>query len=233
MNTQKLNLHQKILKIADAARILQKNKAGYNFKYVPEEEIQAKITPIIDNLGVVLYCKTVPGTLKITPISYTKKKGKDDVTVNEVIVNSDVIYTWVNAENPEEQMEVPWVFVGQMEDASQAFGAGATYCNRYFLMKTLQLATSESDLDSFRSKQKEAEKYIEEKEKTEELKKAITEVIEIGTALLGSDKITQANLSATIAKHNDNEGNPNKIKNKKVANAIIKELKQLLNKEEK
>ena len=41
---QKLNLHQKMLKIADAAGILQKTKEGYGYKYVPEEEIQAKVT---------------------------------------------------------------------------------------------------------------------------------------------------------------------------------------------
>ena len=38
-DTEKLNIHQKILKIADAAGVLQKTKSGYNYKYVPEEEI--------------------------------------------------------------------------------------------------------------------------------------------------------------------------------------------------
>ncbi len=142
----KLNIHQKILKIADAAGILQKTKEGYGYKYVPEEEIQAKVTGSMQELGVMLYCEIVPGTLKVTPHVYekvkyviVKKDGKNEsekqvTPVNEVIVSADVVYRWVNTEAPDEQIAVPWIFVGQMNDASQAFGAGATY--------TLQFATA-------------------------------------------------------------------------------------------
>ena len=71
-------------------------------------------------------------------------------------------YTWVNAEDPTERVETAWAFVGQMEDAAQAMGAGLTYANRYYLMKQLQLATTESDPDNYRSKQKAADEYEEE-----------------------------------------------------------------------
>lgn len=64
---KELNLHQKLLKIADAAGILQKSKSGFNYKYVPEEEIQAKVTACMQKYGVMLYHSIVPGTLHITP----------------------------------------------------------------------------------------------------------------------------------------------------------------------
>lgn len=136
-DTEKLNIHQKILKIADAAGVLQKTKAGYNYKYVPEEEIQAKVTACMQKYGVMLYHSIVQGTLHVQPYTYEKydAKLKANKTVNEFIVTADSVYKWVNAENPDEFIEVPWALVGQMEDASQAFGAAETYCNRYFLMK--------------------------------------------------------------------------------------------------
>lgn len=166
-DTEKLNIHQKILKIADAAGVLQKTKSGYNYKYVPEEEIQAKVTACMQKYGVMLYHSIVQGTLRVQPYTYEKydAKLKANKTVNEFVVTADSVYKWVNAETPGEYIEVPWALVGQMEDASQAFGAAETYCNRYFLMKSLQLATSEADPDEYRSKQKEAKVMIKKKSK--------------------------------------------------------------------
>ena len=40
-NNEALNIHQKILKIADAAGVLQRSKDAYGYKYVPEEEMPA------------------------------------------------------------------------------------------------------------------------------------------------------------------------------------------------
>ncbi|MBE5733985.1 MAG: hypothetical protein E7347_02925 [Clostridiales bacterium] len=54
---ENLNIHQKLLKIADMAGVLQKNKAGFNYKYVTEEEIQAKITAGMQKYGVRLRCR--------------------------------------------------------------------------------------------------------------------------------------------------------------------------------
>ena len=58
-----LNLHQKLLKIANMAGVLQKNKAGFNYSYVTEDEIQAKITAGMQKYGVMLYPSLVPNSL--------------------------------------------------------------------------------------------------------------------------------------------------------------------------
>jgi len=228
---QKLNLHQKMLKIADAAGILQKTKEGYGYKYVPEEEIQAKVTGAMQELGVMLYCSTIPGTHKITPhfyekVKYVKQKDgsteKQVTPVNEVIVSVDVLYRWVNAENPEQLIEVPWVYIGQMDDASQAFGAGATYCNRYFLMKSLQLATTEADPDQYRSKQKQAANHEENKEAIK-LKDAIDELVKRGKALLELGLATSEQIKEAIGKHNEGNQNARSIKTIEICNAIVAE----------
>ncbi len=229
-DTEKLNIHQKILKIADAAGVLQKTKAGYNYKYVPEEEIQAKVTACMQKYGVMLYHSIIQGTLHVQPYTYEKydAKLKANKTVNEFIVTADSVYKWVNAENPDEYIEVPWALVGQMEDASQAFGAAETYCNRYFLMKSLQLATSEADPDEYRSKQKEAEGYDQEKEQkaaAEELAKAVKEVVDTGSALMKKG-FTKEQVMEVVGRLNGGNSNPSSIKSIEVCTAVMEEFKK-------
>jgi len=219
MERTEMNIHQKLLKIADAAGILQKTKSGYNYKYVPEEEIQAKVTAGMQKYGVMLYHSIVPGTLQVMPYTYQKTKDK---TINEFIVHADTVYTWVNADKPEETVEVPWVLVGQMEDASQAFGAAETYCNRYFLMKSLQLATSEADPDNYRSKQKEAENYDDEKV----LNAAVKEVVAMGSQLIKSG-IAKDEVMGIVGKYNNGNQNPSSIKSIEVCTAVMKEFETL------
>ena len=41
-------------------------------------------------------------------------------------------YVWINADKPEEQLEIPFYAVGQQDDVSKAHGTGLTYAERYF-----------------------------------------------------------------------------------------------------
>jgi hypothetical protein len=231
MSAEKLNLHQKILKIANMAGVLQKTKDGFGYKYVPEEDIQAKVTAGLQKYGVMLYDSIVPGTTKVTPISYEKydTKIKGLKPVNEVIVSADVVYTWVDVDDPSQRVETTWSIVGQMEDAAQAMGAGLTYGNRYYLMKQLQLATSESDPDNYRSKQRKAENYEQEaleKAAAEELSKHIKEVVDAGSQLIKSGMDKQEMMSI-VAKYNDGNGNPSSIKTAEACDLIIKEFNNI------
>lgn len=231
MSSEKLNLHQRILKIANMAGVLQKTKEGYGYKYVPEEDIQAKVTAGLQKYGVMLYMSIVPGTINITPIHYEKydPKLKGLKPINEIIVSAEVAYTWTSVDDPKDTITTNWAIVGQMEDAAQAFGAGLTYGNRYYLLKQLQLATSESDPDNYRAKQHAAENYeaeAAEKAAAEELAKHVKEVVAAGSKLIkeGMDK---ANMMAIVAKHNNGNGNPSGIKSIEICDAILEELKTI------
>lgn len=232
-----LNLHQKILKIADMAGVLQKTASGYSYRYVPEEDIQAKVTAGLQKYGVMLYDRIVPGTLNVMPYTYEKydSKIKGVKPVNEIIVSGDMVYTWVNVDNPDEYVETTWAFVGQMEDAAQAMGAGLTYANRYYLMKQLQLATTESDPDNYRSKQREAENYEEslaEKAAAEQLAKKISEVVDAGKRLI-TRGMQKDDMMAVVAKHNDGNGNPSALKNIEACEQVLEEFKTIKVKEQK
>lgn len=220
-----LNIHQKILKIADAAGILRKTKEGFNYKYVPEEAIQAKVTGGMQKYGVMLYHGIVPGTFRVTPYQYTKwnKKLNKDETINELIVQADTYYLWVNTDNPSDTMKVDWILCGQMEDVSQAFGGAETYCNRYFLMKSLQLATSELDPDAYRSEQKKAASYEQDKA----LSEAVKEVVATGTdviKLCGNKDIVKS----IVSKYNGGNSNPSAIKSFDICNSIMAEFRKIM-----
>lgn len=224
---REMNLHQKILKIADMAGVLQKTASGYSYRYVPEEDIQAKVTAGLQKYGVMLYNSIVPGTIKVVPYTYEKYDAriKANKPVNEILVSADMTYTWVNVDNPGEKLVTTWALVGQMEDAAQAMGAGLTYGNRYYLMKQLQLATTESDPDNYRSKQKEAadaEEREAERAEKEVLDNAKKRVIDGGKALMKAGA-TKEQIQEIVAKYNDGNGNPSTIKDVETCDAIAAE----------
>lgn len=231
MAEEKLNIHQKLLKVVEMAGVLQKSASGFNFKYVPEEEIQAKVTAGMKKYGLMLYPTIVPGTLRVEPQTYEKydNKIKGNKTMREYLVVAETINKWVNVENPEEYVEIPWVLIGSMEDASQAFGAGATYCNRYFLMKTLQLATTEDDPDNYRSKQRAAENYENEeaaKAASEALKAKVKKVVDGGSKLIASG-VNKEVMIGIVSKYNGGNGNPASIKSAEVCDQILNEFETM------
>jgi hypothetical protein len=157
----KLNIYQKLAKVRKQVEVIKKNKSGYGYKYVSEEEILAKITVFMDKYDLSLVPGIVPSTTQVVPYTYQKTKSTKTGEIynencNEVLVSADMTWTWVNNEEPTERIEVPWTMVGQQGDASQAFGSGLTYSSRYFLLKYFNVATPDADPDEFRSKQKQA-----------------------------------------------------------------------------
>lgn len=225
---EKLNLFQKLAKIRKTVEVLQKNKAGFNYKYVTEDEILSKITSGMDRYGVSLIPGVVPGTMRVTPYTYQKAKfdkaTKQTVqeTVNEVLVCADTTYTWVDNENPDDRIVVPWGLVGQQSDASQSFGSGLSYTFRYFLLKYFDVATVEDDPDNWRSKQQEAERaealalckqilarvdeavrgfLAQNKDKSEEVKKFISQYVKNGAYMDIKDPEVASKLLTNFTEH--------------------------------
>lgn len=158
-----LNLYQKLAKIRKQVEVIQKNKSGYGYKYVTEDEILAKITVFMDKYHISLIPNVVHASAQVSPYTYKKTKTTKTGQIyeeinNEILVSADMTWFWVNNDDPNERICVPWVLVGQQSDASQAFGSGLTYAARYFLLKYFNIATPDDDPDNFRGKQKEAEK---------------------------------------------------------------------------
>jgi hypothetical protein len=144
-------------------------------------------------------------------------------------VSADTVYTWVNTDNPDEKIEVPWLIIGQMEDASQAFGAANTYCNRYFLMKSLQLATTEADPDEYRGKQQMAGDYERNKQEQlakEALQEAIKKVVDAGTELIKVG-VDREQIFEVVGRHNNGKREPSTISTIEVCELIIKDFNNI------
>lgn len=160
---EELNLLQKLAKIRKMTEVIQKNKKSFNYKYTSIDEILARVTAGMDKYGVSLIPEISPGTEVVEPNQYEKTKFTKDGTqyteqINEVITHASVLYTWINNDNPDDYIEVPWFVVGSQQDPAQAFGSSLTYGLRQFMMQFFQIAALDGeDPDSWRSKQKEAE----------------------------------------------------------------------------
>lgn len=170
---EQLNLVQKLAKIRAISDVVSKEKRGYKYTYADITTILANITAGMKKYGVSLIPSVVPGTAEVSQnvLTNTKfdKTGKAyDSPTTEMLVKAEMVFKWVNDENPEEFIEVPWFVTGSQPDPSQAFGSGLTYCTRYFLCNYFQIAQSDSDVDTYRSKQKAAEES-EEKAIAEEI----------------------------------------------------------------
>jgi hypothetical protein len=162
MTETKLNLIQKLSKIRAISDVVSKEKRGYNYSYADITTILANITAGMKKYGVSLIPSIVPGTSEISQnvVVNTKfdKTGKAyDNTTTEMLIKAEMIFKWVNNDDPNDIIEVPWVVTGSQADPSQAFGSGLTYCTRYFLCNYFQIAQADSDVDAYRSKQKAAE----------------------------------------------------------------------------
>ena len=157
-----MNLYQKLAKIRAISDVVKKDKSGYNYKYSDVTEILAKITAGMKKYEVSLVPSVVPGTGTVEQLVTVEtkfdKSGKPyEKTTTEQLVRADMVFRWVNDENPEEYIDVPWFVTGSQTDPSQAFGSGLTYCTRYFLCNYFQIAQTDQDVDTYRSKQKAAE----------------------------------------------------------------------------
>lgn len=158
--TETLNLIQKLAKIRAISDVVAKEKRGYNYSYADITSILAKITAGMKKYGVSLIPQIVPGTSHVEQFvtsntKFTKTGEAYESKTSEMLVTADMVFKWVDDANPEDFIEVPWFVTGSQGDPSQALGSGLTYCTRYFLCNYFQIAQADSDVDAYRSKQKE------------------------------------------------------------------------------
>ena len=92
---EQMNIYQKLARIRKQVEVIQKNKSGYGYKYVSEDEILAKISVFMDKYGLSLIPNIKQGSTIVSPYTYKKTKttGKGDIyeeNNNEVLVSADI-----------------------------------------------------------------------------------------------------------------------------------------------
>lgn len=230
-----LNLFQKLVEVRKAAGYVQKSKAAYNYKFTPEDEILAKVTVAMNKHNLVMLPQIVPGSISIEPIRLTKTKIKTDKTgtpitleenYTEYLCKADMIFKWIDADNPSDTLEIPWAMVAQQSDASFSFGGALTYSNRMLLLKALNIATAEYDQDSYRAKQAEAAAW-ENKEVTDAIISEIESIISEKVNDTNKAAVKKAILEAKVVTENGRASNKyNLIKDAESATAYLNVLKK-------
>lgn len=167
------NLYQKLAKIRQLVDVVKKDKDGYKFKYPDIVEILAKVKGGMNRYGVSLIPTVVPGSSSVMMQEMITKKAVAGDVVDfpsyEYLFSSDMVFVWVNDDDPEERIEIPWHVTGSQADPSQAYGSALTYCTRYFLQNYFQIA-QDNDVDGYRKKQKEAEESEDRDQAAETIK---------------------------------------------------------------
>lgn len=141
-----MNIYEKLVEVRKSIDGFSKDKKSYNYDYVTGNQILRKIKVKMDELGIVLIPQVNYDTFNWCKHEYLNSKDKECL---DFLVQAQMIYKWVNAEEPTDFIEVPWLMVGQQaDDISKAVGTALTYNERYFLLKQFGLPTDEDDADN-------------------------------------------------------------------------------------
>jgi len=146
-----MNIYQKLVEVRKSVPYLQKEAEGQQYSYVGSSQVLGAVRAKMDELGLLLTVKVLGHNVKGDTVENTDKYGKLKKTTT-YFTELDLLFTWVNAEKPEEIIELP--FYGQGVDIAGEKGVGKalTYAEKYFLLKQFNIATDKDDPDSFQQK---------------------------------------------------------------------------------
>ncbi|UXR68994.1 ERF family protein [Staphylococcus sp. IVB6246] len=146
--SEKLNLYQKIADVKANIEGFTKDTKGFNYSYVSGSQVLHRIRSKMIDHNLLLVPKTVNENYKPIEVKKYNKKLNREVVTTEFVVEMQLIYVWIDADNPTDRLECHFYAVGQQDDVSKAHGTALTYAERYFLMKFFNIPTDEDDADA-------------------------------------------------------------------------------------
>ena len=137
-----MNIYQKLIEVRKSVPYLKKDNKGYQFSYVSSSQTLGSLREAMDKYNLLL----IPSVKAYEVRDHeTSKGGHNYFTIMEML------FVWVNADNPEERIECPWTGQG-LDDGEKGVGKALTYAEKYFLLKFFNIATDKDDPDSFQEK---------------------------------------------------------------------------------
>lgn len=137
-----MNIYQKLIEIRKTCEYLKKDNQGYQFNYVSSSQTLGTLRAAMDENGLLL----VPSVESYEVRDHQTKNGS-----HEYFTILKMVFTWVNADNPEEKVSCPWTGQG-LDNGEKGVGKALTYAEKYFLLKFFNIATDKDDPDSNQSK---------------------------------------------------------------------------------
>ncbi len=133
-----LNIYQKLINVRKTVPYLKKDNKGYQFKYVSSSQTLGAVRDAMDENALLL----IPRVVGYDVSDHTTSKGG-----HEYFTQLKMSFTWVNADNPEEQIECPWTGQG-LDNGEKGVGKALTYAEKFFLLKFFNIATDKDDPDA-------------------------------------------------------------------------------------
>lgn len=138
-----MNIYQKLIEVRKRSPYLQKENQGAQYKYVSSSQTLSSLKIAMDELGLLLVPKVIG---KEVTAHINAKDTK--VYFTELLLE----YTWINSENPEEQITCPWYGQGLDTAGEKGVGKALTYAEKYFMLKFFNIPTDKDDPDAFQKK---------------------------------------------------------------------------------
>lgn len=137
-----MNIYEKLIEVRKAVPYLQKEAKGHQYNYVSSSQVLSAVRRRMDEVGLML----------IPTITNTKVTAENDGKRTTYFTELWIDFTWVNAEKPDETVKSSWYGQGIDIAGEKGVGKALTYAEKYYLLKTFNIATDTDDPDSFQDK---------------------------------------------------------------------------------
>lgn len=162
-----LNIYQRLLKITEEIKTVEKNlnvqvTSRNSYKAVSERDVLDAVKPLEVKYGVYSYAydrKIIEnGELTSTRKDFQTGEVKE---LKQLYMRLEVVYRFVNVDNPEEFVEIKTYGDG-IDSGDKAAGKAMTYADKYALLKAYKISTGEDpDQEASTELQKGIEKATE------------------------------------------------------------------------
>jgi hypothetical protein len=148
-----MNIYQKLIEVRKTVPYLQKENPGTQYKYVSSSQVLANVRGKMDELGLLLIPAVIGHNVTGEVVEYMD--GNRPKKTSTYFTELEMTMTWVNAEKPDETIVCPWYAQGVDIAGEKGVGKALTYGEKYFLLKSFNIATDKDDPDSFQEKHEE------------------------------------------------------------------------------
>lgn len=133
-----MNIYQRINKVMQTVKYVQKDATVQNYKAVSHDQVVAKCRPAFVENGIVIYPEQI-GESRIEPII------KADGTLSAMMrYQAKYAVNFVNMDKPDDKITVS-IEAHAQDNCDKAPGKALTYATKAAILKVLCLETGESD----------------------------------------------------------------------------------------